>query len=962
MEGYKESGQTSFAVNSGGGVPSFGLTQESYDVNGFLTSVSDTEPTNPVAAFNNRTFINDAFGNVLVRNNLATGGQERLLVANGQVIADYGMVQHGSFPNGVPIYTPTGNFSMGYEPVTNSYPGASVGSYAVRAGDTLKSIALAAYGDASLWYLIADANGLTGDADLKVGQTLNIPTRVGGVHNSASTTGVFDPSRIQGSTSPQLPTPTAPASGGGCGIGQIIVVVVAAVVAFYTGQYELLSEGGAEVGAGAAADGLTAVAADGGIEVAGAYTYTASDLISIAAANPANLAVAGAVGGAAGSIAGQLVGNVLGVQDGFSWKQVALSAISGGVGSVLGGVTYAGQNYGGLMSGPGPAMAVARAAIGSAVSQGAAVALGLQHDFSWKQVAASAVGAGVGSLVQGPASSVFGNSNPGQFATALTSSLAAGATTAALKGGHFSIQQVATDAFGNAIGSSLANVNGQSAGSSSGQQEDVLGEFIRQNNGWSDLAADQMETLHDGTQISRAAMLSTRAPWGSQLAGNDLADIISDVGVLSPVRIEAYDPSSTLMYAGGAGRALLTDGNASTYLNGTLVGNDFTAGAINASSLGGEQWDMVSGRLDYLNNQDQPGLWHDIKAGFDGLVGIQPNAVLTDEQATERGMLIALQANHVNNTVSDLLGPDFQMQPPSMPTVVNPEVWNERPSVGVSINALASNNLTRLATATSVSGWKSVGSTLAWMGSNAAMAESGQMAPLTTEHNLQQAREALGTLGAAGSIGLDVAPELYGVAAGTSAAARLAGSGIAATGRWLAPTAADMLDQMAARLDMRLYAMEPGASLGSTETAGAGATSPLGRVISSHTAVDPGPLDPGIAGTFAGGRYLVVQLENDTTLYRAGVADKPLGQFFDTAPPDGVLQTRIDKAVLPVWPGGGTSPIDTSFAIGIPKGTTVYVGEVGSQGGFYVGGTQQVVVLKPWTIDGVQVLGSTPLH
>ena len=136
----------------------------------------------------------------------------------------------------------------------------------------------------------------------------------------------------------------------------------------------------------------------------------------------------------------------------------------------------------------------------------------------------------------------------------------------------------------------------------------------------------------------------------------------------------------------------------------------------------------------------------------------------------------------------------------------------------------------------------------------------------------------------------------------------------------------------------------------------------MGRVISSHTGVDPGPLDPSIAGTFAGGRYSVVQLENDTTLYRAGTADKPLGQFFDVAPADGVLQTRIDKAVLPVWPGGGTSPIDTSFAIGVPKGTTVYVGEVGSQGGFYVGGAQQVVVLKPWTIDGLQVLGSTPLH
>jgi filamentous hemagglutinin len=40
---------------------------------------------------------------------------------------------------------------------------------------------------------------------------------------------------------------------------------------------------------------------------------------------------------------------------------------------------------------------------------------------------------------------------------------------------------------------------------------------------------------------------------------------------------------------------------------------------------------------------------------------------------------------------------------------------------------------------------------------------------------------------------------------------------------------------------------------------------------------------------------------------------------------------------------------------------SVFVGEAGSQGGFYVGGTQQVVVVKPWNIRGVQVIGSVPL-
>ncbi len=65
--------------------------------------------------------------------------------------------------------------------------------------------------------------------------------------------------------------------------------------------------------------------------------------------------------------------------------------------------------------------------------------------------------------------------------------------------------------------------------------------------------------------------------------------------------------------------------------------------------------------------------------------------------------------------------------------------------------------------------------------------------------------------------------------------------------------------------------------------------------------------------------------------------------------------------MLPVWPGGAKSPIDTVFKVLIPAGTTVHTGRVGSQGGYFVGGTQQIVVEKPWLIDGVKVLGSSPL-
>ena len=117
-----------------------------------------------------------------------------------------------------------------------------------------------------------------------------------------------------------------------------------------------------------------------------------------------------------------------------------------------------------------------------------------------------------------------------------------------------------------------------------------------------------------------------------------------------------------------------------------------------------------------------------------------------------------------------------------------------------------------------------------------------------------------------------------------------------------------------------------------------------------------------IAATFAGSKYTTSVLKEDAVLYRAGTSDRPLGQFFSADKPVGVLQTRIDKAVPPSWPDGTPAPLDTGFAIRIPKGTAVYSGIVANQGGIYMGGTGQIFVRQPWTIPGVQVLDSWGLQ
>lgn len=51
----------------------------------------------------------------------------------------------------------TVNFDETYRPINNAYPAATGTACTVRTRDTLRSIARNVWGDATLWYLIAQA-------------------------------------------------------------------------------------------------------------------------------------------------------------------------------------------------------------------------------------------------------------------------------------------------------------------------------------------------------------------------------------------------------------------------------------------------------------------------------------------------------------------------------------------------------------------------------------------------------------------------------------------------------------------------------------------------------------------------------------------------------------------------------------------------------------------------------------
>jgi YD repeat-containing protein len=113
----------------------------------------------------------------------------------------------------------------------------SPNSYVVQSGDTLESIAQTEYGNSNLWYVLAQANDLSSDTNLALGQRLQIPA-VTTHANSAMTFKPYDPSSIIGSTTPNLPTiaPPPPAMHNNCSwLAQLVSFAVTAVVSWYAG-------------------------------------------------------------------------------------------------------------------------------------------------------------------------------------------------------------------------------------------------------------------------------------------------------------------------------------------------------------------------------------------------------------------------------------------------------------------------------------------------------------------------------------------------------------------------------------------------------------------------------------------------------------------------------------------------------------------------------------------------------
>lgn len=344
-----------------------GWSDFGYDVNGHLKVMTDKADS-----LNQRevSFLNNSQGMILQRNELINDAMNRyhnFYYVDGKRIGDIGnegtsredyVTQMANAKTSVAAkdFKPisSADFDQSYEPINQNYPSSASGSYTVNAGDTLQSVALAVWGDSSMWYVLADVNGLSAGDELKAGQLLIIPNKVTNIHHNSETFRPYNPGEAIGDTQPTLPEPPPPPKPKKkCGgIAQVVMIIVAVAVT----------------------------------------------VISMGTLGPLLAA-------ALGSVSSQLVGKAMGEVDHFSWKQVGVAALSSALSYGFGGGATAFDSAAATQTTGQMWAAAATNALKAGVANYASTyvanqVFGVQQKFSWAGLGASVAGAMVGGALE----------------------------------------------------------------------------------------------------------------------------------------------------------------------------------------------------------------------------------------------------------------------------------------------------------------------------------------------------------------------------------------------------------------------------------------------------------------------------------------------------------------------------------------------------------------------------------
>jgi YD repeat-containing protein len=332
----------------------------------------------------------------------------------------------------------------------------NLGSYTLQAYDTLESVAFQIYGDSSLWYVIADANGVSdrnaraGSAGgLQVGQRLNIPALARSAHHSSKTRAVLNSSQMLGNISATTPIPMPPASPmkHHSLIASIVVAVACIAATIFTAGLI-----GVIAGVSGGSSSLFAIGAG---------------VLKGASFGLAGTMAAGFSAGFVGSLSSQGIANALNMQKGIDFKSALISgltlAATSGIFKALGGTkayTDLVQKADGLSINEHFSIKSAAEMMGQDVlSQGIELGLGKSQQFSWEELAARGATAGLLASVKG--TKLTQKLNRLDYNTNIITSeleaLASNGLTSAATGSQWSAKEVLTNHLGSAIGEAVVS-------------------------------------------------------------------------------------------------------------------------------------------------------------------------------------------------------------------------------------------------------------------------------------------------------------------------------------------------------------------------------------------------------------------------------------------------------------------------------------------------------------------------
>ncbi|HEX5513198.1 MAG TPA: LysM peptidoglycan-binding domain-containing protein [Gammaproteobacteria bacterium] len=208
---------------------------------------------------------------------------------------------------------------------TDGLPGGSVSRHVVREGDTLASLAQAYFGSSHYWYLLADANHLSGDEPLTAGRSLTIPNVVANSVNAHDSHALYRESEIIGATSPEAKVQQKKKKWYQK-LVQVVIVIAIVVVAIW-----IATVAGPLVGQIAGQVAGSALGAALGTTLGTAVGY---------AVGFAAVAAMGFATGFATSYLTQTLAIAADLQEGYDWKGMrkmgtsfALTAVASGIGS-----------------------------------------------------------------------------------------------------------------------------------------------------------------------------------------------------------------------------------------------------------------------------------------------------------------------------------------------------------------------------------------------------------------------------------------------------------------------------------------------------------------------------------------------------------------------------------------------------------------------------------------------------